>query len=369
MHDLKDVEVLPIKTEQDNLFQLIFNGNAEKAFIMDAKTSKKRDDWVAALDRYIKEAVEKDLLKRPAPNRDLSASGGSIKFESDDIVIGELIASGGSGCKVMKCNVNGKQCAVKILPLQDQLPTFIEGFVNEIQIVEQLHHSNIVGYLGHCQKSDELWLFMEYYPLSLQDFLRGRNDKYLGLADIAWIALSVAKGLEFLHTQKPPIMHRDIKSANILLSLDENGSVKAAKITDFDTAKVIYSDVLLHTSIGTPCYMAPEVMDISMMPVGTTYSLKADIYSLGMILVELITLKPPYDEVVNPLHITQKILKGEPPSISHPLLQTELDDVVQLIKRCTAFQPEKRPDAASTVKALKKILREVPFSQLPQNTE
>jgi len=268
---------------------------------------------------------------------------------------------------VLKCTIDGKLSAVKILQLQNQLPAIISGFENEVRILEQLRHENIIGYLGHKSTPNELWLFMEYYPICLQEYLSSR-DSPLRLADIVWIGLSVAKGLEFLHTQKPPIMHRDIKSANIMLSLDDNGIVKATKITDFDTAKVIYSDVLLHTSIGTPCYMAPEVMDISMMPVGTTYSLKADIYSMGMILVELINLKPPYDEVAHPLYVTQKILNGDPPVISHPEL-AELEDVLQLIKRCTAFQAEKRPDAVSVVKALKKMLRDIPFSSLSQYQE
>jgi serine/threonine protein kinase len=363
MHELKDLEV-QAKTE-DNLLQITFTGTSEKVCLMDATRKKKRDEWVEFLSKYIKEAVEKDLLKRPAP-KDLSTSGGTINFETAEIIMGKHIGSGGSGCRVEKCTVDGKPCAVKILPLNEQQQSVVkEGFVNEIKIVEQLHHPNIIEYLGHIRKTtpSELWLYMDYYPLSLKDYLENRIGKHLCLADIVWIGLSVAKGIEFLHTQKPPIMHRDLKSANILLSLDEGDKVKIAKITDFDTAKIMYSDVLLHTAIGTPCYMAPEVMDISMMPVGTTYSLKADVYSFGMILVELITLKPPYDEVEHTLHLTQKILSGEPPTISHPSL-AELDDVVQLIKKCIAFQPEKRPDAATVVKSLKKMMRDIPFSQL-----
>jgi len=314
---------------------------------------------VHAMHAHINIAIEKEMLKKPS-GKSLKDCGGDIDFANSIIEFWEKLGDGGSGSRVDRCTVNGMSCAVKILPLESQQPEMVVNFLNEVSIIEHLHHHNIVKYLGHWkkQRNNELWVFMEFYPMNLQEYLERQKGRYLSVLDIVWIAVEIAKGVEFLHTQKPPIIHRDLKGANIMVALQQD-VLRTVKIADFDTAKMLYSDSVLQTPTGTTSYMAPEVIDIRMAPAGTPYTLKADVFSFGMLLVEIVTLKPPYfNDVENLLQIAHKVLNGEHPSIYHPQY-AELTGVIEIIYQCIQTQPEERPDMPTVLKALKKILKSV----------
>ena len=97
------------------------------------------------------------------------------------------------------------------------------------------------------------------------------------------MALDIAKGMHFMHSLKPPLMHRDLKSANVFLNSDDT-----VKLGDMNVSKVATKEGLNFTQTGTPYYASPEVWR------DEPYDIKSDIWSLGCVLYEMITLKPPF---------------------------------------------------------------------------
>jgi len=175
----------------------------------------------------------------------------------------------------------------------------VECFEKEITILEKLHyHKNIVRYLFHEHTNKKLRLFMTKYSCNLRDILIERTVFNKGPyfpSDISRFALDIIRGLEFLH--KNNVLHRDLKTDNIFVSLNERKLISFLSIGDFDTAKIISRRAGAKTVIGTPSYMAPEVFQSNAKNSG--YTLKADIFSFGMVLYELISLMRPYEGCSN----------------------------------------------------------------------
>lgn len=185
-------------------------------------------------------------------------------------------------------------------------------FLVEVLMLSLLHHRNLVNLIGYCADGEQRLLVYEYMPLgSLEDHLLGKViirieiididfDMYVALISIyiiadlppkqkplEWlkrmkVALDAAKGLEYLHDRaNPPVIYRDLKSSNILLDNDFN-----AKLSDFGLAKLGPTGDKSHVSsrvMGTYGYCAPEYQRTGQLTV------KSDIYSFGVVLLELIT--------------------------------------------------------------------------------
>ena len=147
--------------------------------------------------------------------------------------------------------------------------------------MEVIRHPNIVMFLGACTKPPNLCIVLEYC---------GRGSLWSCLHDLSiklsWefrkkMALDIAKGVLYLHSFQPPILHRDLKSLNVLLDHACN-----AKLADFGWTRI--KAKVMTSKIGTYQWMAPEVI------AGFKYTEKADVFSFGVILWELATRKPPY---------------------------------------------------------------------------
>lgn len=159
-----------------------------------------------------------------------------------------------------------------------------ESMKNEIALMTLCRHENIVRYIEGYLYKERFWLFLEFMDSGcLTSMLE--NKFYLNFTEgaIQYVMLESLKALYYLHVKN--IIHRDIKSDNLLLKSD--GSIKLA---DFGyAAQLTLERRRRHSKVGTMCWMAPEIIQGQEM-----YSEKVDIWSLGIMLLELVNGEPPY---------------------------------------------------------------------------
>lgn len=192
------------------------------------------------------------------------------------------ISSGTFGI-VYKANWRETQVAVKMIRTDCMKEAVIKDFLNECYCMESLRHPNVCLFYGCCTKSpSKTALVMEYCPNNtLWSFLHNKKYPLNWSKRLSW-AVDIAKGMYYLHSFPVPVLHRDLKSLNILLDKD-----LIAKLADFGWTRLL--DVDMTGSIGTFQWMAPEVI------IENQYTEKADIYSYGIILWEIASREPPYN--------------------------------------------------------------------------
>eukprot|EP01117_Protostelium_nocturnum_P018843 TRINITY_DN7967_c0_g1_i1.p1 TRINITY_DN7967_c0_g1~~TRINITY_DN7967_c0_g1_i1.p1 ORF type:complete len:1128 (+),score=398.43 TRINITY_DN7967_c0_g1_i1:226-3609(+) len=274
------------------------------------------------------------------------SSSSSYVYDFNSVELFEKLGTGGSGASVYRCSLEGFSCAVKILNLKDASEEERSSFIDEVSIIETLQHDNIVRYLGHDIVDHKVRLFMEYYPYSLHAVIQKRRGTPFSSKEIIKCCLSVAKGLAYLHNFQHPIVHRDLKSGNVLVALDESDSIKLIKITDFDTSKVLTDGMKTSTIAGTPAFIAPEIYSKS--KVG--YTVQADIWSFGMLIIELLTLKTPYHQYAQ-MEIPDLIMKGIQPKIP-PITDPAIAPIINIMNRCLNMEPTQRPNSRALVSEL-----------------
>ncbi|KAF8402093.1 hypothetical protein HHK36_013045 [Tetracentron sinense] len=206
----------------------------------------------------------------------------------------EVIGRGGFGSVYLGKLPDGKLVAVKVRSDQTQLGA--DSFVNEVCLLSQVHHQNLVSLEGFCHESKQQILVYEYLPGgSLADNLYGTNSKRVTLSWVRRlkIAVDAAKGLEYLHNRSNPrVIHRDVKCSNILLDLEMN-----AKVSDFGLSKQVPQMDTTHVTTvvkGTAGYLDPEYYSTRQL------TEKSDVYSFGVVLLELICGREPLSHVGTP---------------------------------------------------------------------
>ncbi|XP_048608152.1 probable LRR receptor-like serine/threonine-protein kinase At5g59680 [Brassica napus] len=255
--------------------------------------------------------------------------------------------------------VNGsKQVAVKVLS-QSSTQGYKE-FKAEVDLLLRVHHTNLVTLVGYCYEGDHLALIYEFLPNGdLKQHLTGKGGRPI----INWstrlgIALEAALGLEYLHIGcTPPMVHRDVKTANILL--DDNFK---AKLADFGLSRSFQGGIESRdfTAIaGTPGYLDPEYNHLGRL------GEKSDVYSFGIVLLEMITNQPVISQTSENSHITKwvssKLICGDIIEIMDPNLRKDYDSnsawrAVELAMSCANPSYSKRPSMSQVINELKECI-------------
>ncbi|XP_042443451.1 serine/threonine-protein kinase STY46-like isoform X1 [Zingiber officinale] len=254
---------------------------------------------------------------------------------------GNKVASGSYG-DLYRGTYHSQDVAIKVLRPERVNIDMQREFAQEVFIMRKVRHKNVVQFIGACTRPPKLCIVTEFMSGgSVYDYLHKQKGIFK-LPALLRVAIDISKGMNYLHQNN--IIHRDLKAANLLM--DENEVVKVA---DFGVARVKVESGVMTAETGTYRWMAPEVIEHK------PYDHKADVFSFGIVLWELLTAKLPY-EYLTPLQaavgVVQKGLRPTIPKNAHPKLAA-------LLEGCWKQEPTDRPDFSEILETLQHIAKEV----------
>ncbi|GMH06954.1 hypothetical protein Nepgr_008794 [Nepenthes gracilis] len=265
----------------------------------------------------------------------------------EDLQIGDRIGIGSYG-EVYHADWNGTEVAVKKFLVQDISVDVLVQFKCEAEMMLRLRHPNVVLFMGAVTRPPNLSILTEFLPRGSLYKLLHRSSVQIDEKRRMKMALDVAKGMNYLHTMHPTIVHRDLKSPNLLV--DKNWVVKVA---DFGMSRMKHHTFLSSKSTaGTPEWMAPEVLR------NEPSNEKCDVYSFGVILWELATLLVPWTGL-NPMQVVGAV------GFQHRRLEIpeEVDPIVAgIILDCWENDPNLRPSFSELISRLRGLKRLVVWS-------
>jgi serine/threonine protein kinase len=281
----------------------------------------------------------------------------------------DKLGQGGFGSVYKGELPNGLPVAVKML---ERSKGAGEDFINEVATIGRIHHVNIVRLLGYCSEGTRRALVYEFMPNdSLEKYIVTRKkDEPLKIEKLLQISIGIARGIEYLHQGcNEQILHFDIKPHNILL--DEN---LEPKVADFGLAKLCLKDqsaIIMTAARGTMGYIAPEVFSRNF----GTVSYKSDVFSFGMLLLELIGGKKSIDpdfqthsDVYFPELVYNQLIIGEDLELGMEITTSEMEIARKLIIVafwCIQWNPADRPSMTRVVNMLLGNLHNLKVPPIP----
>lgn len=248
---------------------------------------------------------------------------------------------------------------------------------DEAELMGKLRHPNIVNLVGVCTSPP--CIATEYCRRgSLYHVLRDATALPAMAAQLTWkrrlaMAMDAARGMLFLHIHKPPIVHRDLKSPNLLVTASYE-----VKVSDFNLSRLMEDSYLQNSRASTaggfnPRWLAPEMLESA-----TKASARSDVYAFGIVLWELLTWELPWGNLY-PWAIAHNVQRRERPAIPAtselPGMTPDADGnipgltlYIELMQRCWAQEPSDRPDFQEIIKVLKDISVKVELERANTNT-
>lgn len=261
----------------------------------------------------------------------------------DEITLDDVIGHGSFG-QVYAGQFRGKKVAIKKLTSKTVKNTHFKEFVHELNIMCSLRHPNTVLFIGACLDEGNMCILMEYCEKGNLFEILHDHAQPIDYNRIIKTMTEIAEGVMYLHSNKPPILHRDLKSLNILIDEYWNVKVSDFGLTDFKPDVEGNS----HIQLGTPFWLAPEAME------NQQFSEASDVYSFGMIIWEMFTRQIPFPNM-NPhqaaLAVISEDKRPDIPKFVPP-------NFVTLIESCWQRDPKKRPSFPEVLKALRKLKEE-----------
>ncbi|KAF8067119.1 SIS8 [Scenedesmus sp. PABB004] len=285
----------------------------------------------------------------PHPAMSLVAAHAAWEIDPSEITLGQRIGIGSYG-EVYKGLWRGTEVAVKRFLEQNLSPQLVQEFKAEVDIMARLRHPNVVLFMGAVMQAHQLAIVSQFIPRGSLFRLLHRSKADLDPRRRLQMALDVARGMNYLHSSSPAIVHRDLKSPNLLVDRDWT-----VKVCDFGLSRVKVATFLTSKSHGgTPEWMAPEILR------NEPSDEKADVYSYGVVLYELVTGAEPWTGL-NPMQVVGAVgFAGQrlalPPGLD--------PGVAGLISACWASAPAERPSFAQVLEVLRGF-KELPAVSAP----
>eukprot|EP00245_Coleochaete_scutata_P004704 TRINITY_DN1756_c0_g1_i1.p1 TRINITY_DN1756_c0_g1~~TRINITY_DN1756_c0_g1_i1.p1 ORF type:complete len:359 (+),score=41.08 TRINITY_DN1756_c0_g1_i1:76-1077(+) len=286
---------------------------------------------------------------------------GIPELQLSELIVDQPFASGAFG-QLYRGRYRGRELAVKILIAagpheatcpRSALPSFQEverQFIQEVSLLSRLSHPNIVGFIGASRRPGNrpVWCVATVFCTGgcLRDYLMKRQRNMRDMKTIFSFALDVANGMEYLHRNN--VIHRDLKSENLLVNEEDScKSIPTIQIADFGVAR-LQTQHTMTPETGTYRWMAPEVI------MHQKYDNKADVYSFGIVLWEIVTCTTPFFGL-NPLQTAMAVTHhNQRPKIP----ESCPEGLALLMTQCWDRCPAARPTFTEIVERLKQAEHE-----------
>ncbi|KAL7190648.1 hypothetical protein ACSBR2_022848 [Camellia fascicularis] len=317
-------------------------------------------DYSASISNSIADKGSDFLAKNSQPSwwshrsKDRLASASGIpRYSFKDVqkatqhfttILGE--GSFGPVCKATMAT--GEVVAVKVLASDSKQGE--KEFQTEVSLLGRLHHRNLVNLVGYCVDKGQRMLIYEFMSNgSLANLLYSQEELVLSWEERLQIALDISHGIEYLHDGAvPPVIHRDLKSANILLDRSMR-----AKVADFGLSKEEAFDGHKSGIKGTYGYIDPAYISTN------KFTMKSDIYSFGIILFELITAIHPHQNLMEYVNLAAMSPDGVDEILDERLVGeyniVEVRGLASIAHKCLHKTPRRRPSIGEVSQAILKI--------------